>query len=342
VDNLAVIALATALELEFAPLLRRLQMLAGHTNPTGFQDDLNNLLTDLPSVLGSVVGSVYAANVLESILATHYAEGIAQASRTSPRTAGKLLRPEQAYAAIRASGALAWAPNSMPAAAKSIKVRAQALSKVIKGQIIQDLREDLRQLDGESFADAKEVVATVVKHFEDLSGDAHVNTHVLAQTQLAQGYGIFSVHNTDSYLRSVPFQEFYRAEHRVEWRDWPERWNKFGGRFFPGPSDYAEGRMIAETGSKIWEDLSNPDFYSDATGSPYPPFAYNSGMSVKPVDVKEAARLGLHGAHKIPKPKKLDFNASIQFSVDFDDDIKSALLDNLLDWEIKEHGLVPQ
>lgn len=339
-DNSSSIALAAALEIELTDLYRQLKALVSEVNPQDFETDLNQLMENLPTILSAASTSTYAANALKSILATNYAKGVAEAAGIKLRNVGELMRPEKAYASIRESGVLRGAPNTLLQAEQAIEVRANALSKIIKGQLVQDLRDALIELEGEGFEGAKDVVKKESQAIEELSENKHVTAHVEAQSQLAKGYGTFSVQQTDSYLRSVPFQEFYRAEHRSEWRNWPDRWSGFGGRFYAGPSDYPEGRMIAETNSKIWDDLSDPDKYSDATGSPYPPFAYNSGMGVKPVTLAEAKKLGLLGAHHKPaKPRKLDFNAGIAFSADFDDDLKSALMDSLHDW-VEQKGEV--
>ena len=341
-DNAEDIALAAALEVEFGDLQHQLKSLSQQEDPVLFEQDANELTDKLPALLAAAAGMTYATGILESILATRFAEGVAEASRAHIYVTGKLMRPERAYAAVAASLVLDNAANKLPATIKDIRVRAAAVSKVLKGQIVQDLRNQLVEMDGEAPEQAQALSASVAKELDDLSHNKRLQNHVRVQAELAKGYGMFSAQQSEAYLRAIPFQEFYRAEHRVEWRDWPERWAKFGGRFFEGPADYAEGRMIAETNSKIWEDLCNTDHYSDATGSPYPPFAFNSGMSVKPVTVAEAKRLGLHGAHRVPqKPKKLSFNAGIQFSADFDDDVKSALLDSMQDWVEKKEEFVP-
>jgi hypothetical protein len=179
----------------------------------------------------------------------------------------------------------------------------------------------------------------LTKRLENLSDSVHVHNIVQNETDLARGYGTFSVHQSVAYLRAHPFQELYRAENRVEWRDWPARWRDQGGSFYEGAGDYPAGRMIAPTGSKIWEDIANSENYKDGTGSPFPPFAWNSGMDVRQVSADDLRKLGLsvdaegnEVRRSVPKPKKLDFNVGITFSADFDDDIKSALLESLAGW----------
>ena len=89
--------------------------------------------------------------------------------------------------------------------------------------------------------------------------------------------------------------------------------------------------MIAPVNSEIWDNISDPHIFSDGTGSPYPPFAFGSGMGTQPVPASELPKLGL--APKRQTPRKLSFNAKIQFSAtDLDDDIKQSLLDAMTGW----------
>lgn len=356
-DNLALSAYATALEIDARPVVQRLDQLLTLSQQSAFEEGINQLNEDLPEFLQVMAKSIYARNILESVLATGYAFGVLDvagpsqsvaarageerplvraAGRTSPRA--KVLRSEQAYEEVRKSAKLRGAPNTLSEAKLDIGVRASAVDKVVKGKLLQQLRDDLALLEGKPMEEAVASIKKLKENLENLSQNQTVQRHVEANQDLAKGYGLFSAQQTEEYLNAVPFQEFYRAENRHEWREWPDRWSEQGGRFFPGVSDYPEGRMIAETNSNIWKDLSDPDKYSDATGSPYPPFAWNSGMSVRGLSLAEAKRLGLHGEHHKPSPKKLRFNASIQFSADLDDDIKSALLDSMQDWVEKQDG----
>ena len=335
-DHAAITALATALEIELEPLRRQLEALSRETDFKKLEEHANELLDHLPYVLAASVGLHYSAPILKSILATRFAEGVGAIRGT--KAAEVLLRSEVAFDSVLHSALLKDAANPLGDSIHAINIRAEALAKLLKGQIVQDVRNKLLKADLTALPKAKELVAGVATALQDLTKDAHIKAHVEVQGQLAKGYGLFSVHQKDALLRSVPFQEFYRAEHRVEWRDWPVRWNEQGGTFYAGVSDYPEGRMIAEVNSNIWQDLAN---YADGTGQPYPPFAFNSGMSVKPVSVADAKKLGLYGRHNKPqKAKKLDFNAGIQFSADFDDDLKSVLLDSLADWAEKQGEIV--
>lgn len=84
-----------------------------------------------------------------------------------------------------------------------------------------------------------------------------------------------------------PVLEFKRIERRKEPRPWREKWARLGGKFY-------EGRMIAPVDDPIWTELSE-------FGTPYPPFAFNSGMGTWRLSVAEARRLGA-----VETPKKGD------------------------------------
>ena len=355
-DNLALVAYATALENDAKPVVSRLDHLLTLQGEE-LEDAINGLNEELPVLLHTMAASVYSRNILESVIATAYAVGVLDtdspglpvaaraaaegslvhaAGRTSPRA--KVLRSGQAYEEVRKSGKLRGAQNTLSEAKQDINVRASAVDKVVKGKLLQQLRDELEALEGKPLEEAVASIKKLKENFENLSQNQHVQRHVEANQDLAKGYGLFSVQQTDDYLNAVPFQEFYRAENRHEWREWPDRWSEQGGRFFEGVSDYPEGRMIAETNSRIWKDLADPSVYPDATGSPYPPFAWNSGMSVRGLSLEEAKRLGLHGEHHKSTPTKLRFNASIQFSAEFDPDIQSALLDSMQDWQLQHEA----
>ncbi|MBR0198127.1 MAG: hypothetical protein IJQ34_08330, partial [Kiritimatiellae bacterium] len=62
--------------------------------------------------------------------------------------------------------------------------------------------------------------------------------------------------------------------------DWPKRWQKAGGKIFPG------GRMIALKDDPVWVKLSVFD-------NPFPPFDWGSGMGLEDIGRKEAVKLGL-------------------------------------------------
>lgn len=122
---------------------------------------------------------------------------------------------------------------------------------------------------------------------------------------LARGYGGWLQTQNVDVLDEYPAWEFYRSEERKEIRDWPARWEEAGGEFYPGASDYPEGRMIALKNDPIWAELSE-------FGTPYAPFDFNSGMDLQDVDRAECESLGLIEPKETVQPESLDFNDGIE------------------------------
>ena len=116
---------------------------------------------------------------------------------------------------------------------------------------------------------------------EDLSSDPRLNLIVKMQVAMARGRGQWMATQDNDILDEFPCYELYRAEDRIEPRDWEARWEAAGGEFY-GP----EERMIARKNSTIWTRISR-------FGTPWPPFDFNSGMDVQDVDREEAEDLGV-------------------------------------------------
>jgi len=120
----------------------------------------------------------------------------------------------------------------------------------------------------------------------DLRTDERLNLTIKTAVNLSYGYGRWRSEQVQAILDMYPCQELYRAFDRSEQRDWPQRWRDAGGRFFSGNGGYSEGRMIAVKNEPIWEEIS-------AFGEPYPPFDFDSGMSLRDINREEAITLGL-------------------------------------------------
>ena len=173
---------------------------------------------------------------------------------------------------------------------------AEAVNRIVSGETnIATERTALRQL-AESL------------DMREIASDARLNLILDTQTRMAAGYGAWIEGQHPSVLDMWPCQEFYRAEERKEPRDWPDRWAAAGGLFYPGESDYPEGRMIALKDDPIWVEIS-------AFGYPYAPFDYNSGMDLEDVDHDEAVELGIIDDDYLPVPQSLDFNDGLEASI---------------------------
>jgi hypothetical protein len=126
---------------------------------------------------------------------------------------------------------------------------------------------------------------------------------------MAQGAAGWKTSTTANALRVEPAMEFVRVESRMERRNWPVIWRANGGVFYPGPSEYPEGRMIALKTSDIWRRISR-------FGVPWRPFDWGSGMGTRGVGRREALKLGVTKEDDPPqKPEDLPLTTGLKASV---------------------------
>lgn len=147
---------------------------------------------------------------------------------------------------------------------------------------------------------------------KDLSSDERINLVLRTNADMAAGYGQWM--QGQRTLDAAPAQELYRAYHRKVPRNWIARWSDAGGKMF-------DGRLIALKNDKIWTAISR-------FGTPYPPFDFNSGMSVRSVDRRTAMDLGLIDLDTQIAPQTREFNEDLQVSPDVRSDaLRSVLTD---------------
>jgi hypothetical protein len=121
----------------------------------------------------------------------------------------------------------------------------------------------------------------------DLSSDAR--TQLVLRTQMRQmaNRGYLEQGTTRSALFTFPAWELIRIYPRTKKRDdWPQRFVEAGGQIH-------SGRMIALKSDPVWANLGNPAFFRDGIGTPYPPFAFGSGMGWRQVARAVCEQLGL-------------------------------------------------
>lgn len=129
---------------------------------------------------------------------------------------------------------------------------------------------------------------------EDFSSDRRLELVIRTNTQMAQGYGYDRQGQEESVLDEWPALELFRAEDRVQERNWQSRWMTAGAA--SGQDDgwgIFGGRMVALKNHPIWDELGNPRLFEDGIGNAYPPFAFGSGMDVRDVSRAEAMEMGL-------------------------------------------------
>ena len=149
----------------------------------------------------------------------------------------------------------------------------------------------------------------------DLRSDARLNVRLRTNMQMASGYGQWVQGQNPVLLNSRPAQELYRAFNRRVPRNWIQRWRDAGGKFY-------RGKMIALKDDPIWIRISR-------FRNPYPPFDFNSGMSVRDVDRQTAVDLGLIDMNTQIKPQDRGFNDDLQVTPD----VRDASLRKVLESE---------
>ena len=166
--------------------------------------------------------------------------------------------------------------------------------------------------------------ATLKELFPGELPDGRINLILRTQVDMATGYGYWQRSQSPVSLELFPGLELYRGELRDEPRDWPTRWKEAGGEFFPGPSDYEEGRMIALKNDPIWEKISR-------FGTPYEPFDFNSGMVTRQVDRQELVELGFDVDDFDQESQERDLNEDLESAAELDEDMQEAILESLGD-----------
>lgn len=204
--------------------------------------------------------------------------------------------------------------STLPA---EIRERALFSAGVTNAELLDHINKGIEEiLRGEKTeAQVREELINLDKFMTDteLSKNGRLDLVINTNVDLARGFGQWMQGQRPAILDVYPAQELFRSEDRNEPRDWPERWAAAGGDFFPGDSDYPEGRMIALKNDPIWTEIS-------AFGLPYAPFDFNSGMDVEDIDRDEAEELGLLTADDTVEPEERSFNEDLQASPDIASD----------------------
>lgn len=147
---------------------------------------------------------------------------------------------------------------------------------------------------------------------QDLTSDARLDLIVRTQVDMARGYGLLIDGQRD--LENFPWWEMYRKFERVEPRDWPTRWREKGRRL-------RGGKMVAPVNDRIWRQISRFD-------TPYPPFDFNSGMSVRRVSLARGRAMGMKPPEQKPL-KRLPEMAKMQSEISADPKLVDQMLRDL-------------
>ena len=213
-----------------------------------------------------------------------------------------------------------------------LRDRAFFSSQVAQANILQGLRQMAAdRANGVSASDAREAMREALKRLghetpqelqgtiKDLYSKSRLDVIIKTNVAQARGFIDWMEANSPGAYAAFPAQEFLRVKAVKNPRgDWPKRWQKAGGKIFPG------GRMIALKDDPVWVKLS-------VFGNPFPPFDWGSGMGLEDIGRKEAIKLGLIDDKKLSKrvaekrnAKPVGFNGNLQAELPMKDDSPEA------------------
>ena len=157
---------------------------------------------------------------------------------------------------------------------------------------------------------------------QDLSSDRRAELIIQTQARMAFGIGRQVRGNDPLRREQFPAWELVRGRMvQAERGDWDARWRDAGGEFFGG-------RMIAAKDSPVWRRLG--EVRDDGLGNPYPPFAFNSGMTWREVDREEAVRLGVVDEDFLPAGEDPQLDQDLNdIASQYDPEVLQSLRDQL-------------
>jgi hypothetical protein len=142
----------------------------------------------------------------------------------------------------------------------------------------------------------------------DLSSDKRIRLVLETNLRQAANFGFLQQGNDPLSRWQYPAFELVRIYDREEPRGempgsmgWNERWVRAGGELTDGD------RMIALKDDSVWDNLGDSNLFDDGLDSPFPPFAFNSGMGWREVPREEAIEMGLIDGNEIPSENDARF-----------------------------------
>jgi hypothetical protein len=178
---------------------------------------------------------------------------------------------------------------------------------------LQDMLDALSYTPGKHFGGPEDenIPPAAPGSLRDLSSDRRIKLLLETQERQAANYGYMLQGQSDIARWQYPAWEFVRIYPRADERkNWPQRWMDAGGQF------YAAGRMIAPKDDPVWENLGDSSKFDDGLDTPYPPFAFNSGMGVREVLRDECIALGVIQPDYTPEFNDPGFLAGLKVQAD--------------------------
>lgn len=164
--------------------------------------------------------------------------------------------------------------------ARTLAAFRQAAEDMAAGKLsLPDARERLRKhLAAAGYEPAGDDAGTI----HDLRSRRRLDITLQTNVDMARGWAERRANLGDT---TMPGQELYRRQGRRQPRDWVQRWQD-AAEAVGWQGVARDGSFVALLTSPIWAALSR-------FGYPYPPFDFQSGMGVRPVDEERCRSLGL-------------------------------------------------
>lgn len=195
---------------------------------------------------------------------------------------------------------------------------------------IRDSAEALGYDPARGFRGEKAVEPAMPGSLQDHSSDTRINLILETQVSQMRGFGQWKQGQTSAALFQFPALELIRLFPREVPRglkrtkggalvedpgnDWIARWEKAGGQFF-------NGRMIARKDDPVWERLGSRELFADGLGTPYAPFAFNSGFRTRPVSRETCIALGVIAEGDRIEGTAAEMNEGLQVAAKFDPEL---------------------
>lgn len=160
-------------------------------------------------------------------------------------------------------------------------VEAIARGEKSESEVMAELHDDLK---ARGYQPAPGQEGTI----KDLRSIARMRVALRTNVEAARSYGQWR--RQQQALAAFPATRYQRGRQANVPRDWPARWNAARAATAEAGATEATGEhdMVALANHPLWTD---PEF--NELGSPWPPFAFGSGMMTMPVPRAEAVALGL-------------------------------------------------
>jgi hypothetical protein len=145
----------------------------------------------------------------------------------------------------------------------------------------------------------------------DLSSNKRVKLVLETNQRQVANFAYWKSGQDDLERYQFPAWELVRIYPRVKERqDWAERWVTAGGTLV------GDGRMIALKDDAVWDQLGSSELFDDGLDTPYPPYAFGSGMGLREVEREECIALGLITGDEVPEMQDQGLNDELQAAAD--------------------------